>query len=142
MVLDDRGVVVGDPDPAPRMLSQPVDPPTSPPLLAEGDAVLELRAAMGSLAAHETNGSPAARVRAWVGRVSGRRNRYVLAAVVRATDEIAHRCDELATRLAEQEARGADVTRTFGEDLARLRAEVLHLQGMIDSTGGTARPAR
>jgi hypothetical protein len=73
--------------------------------------------------------------------VTGRRNRYVLEAVVRATGEIADRCDELTTRLEDQGAVTADVASTFGEELARLRAEVLRLQRTIDSSSRTTRSA-
>jgi hypothetical protein len=91
--------------------------------LAESDAVQQLRAALASLAARDAIGALPVRIRALVGRVTGRRDRYVLQGVVRATGAIADRCDELTTRL-------------YGEELARLRAEVLHLQRTIDSSSG------
>jgi hypothetical protein len=119
------------------MLRRPADAHPSLPLLADGDAVRQLRAAMASLAARDTTGSLLEHVRAWVGRVTGRSNRYVLEAVVLAIGEIADRCDELTIRLNEQEALTVDVARTFGEELARLRAEVLHLESTIDSPGAT-----
>ena len=123
------------------MLALPADASPPLPLLAESDGVRELRAALASLAARDATAALPARVRAWVGRVTGRRNHYVLEAVVRATGEIAERCDQLTTRQAEKEAVTADMARAFGEELARLRAEVLHLQGMIDSSRGTTRSA-
>jgi hypothetical protein len=92
---------------------------------------------LASLADRDATGALPVRIRAWVGRVTGRRNRYVLEAVVRATGAIADRCDELTTRLHAQAALTADVARTYGEELARLRAEVLHLQRTIDSSSGT-----
>jgi hypothetical protein len=100
-----------------------------------------LRDALASLAARDATGTLPMRVRAWMGRVTGRRNRYVLEAVVRATDEIADRCDELTTRLMDQAAVTAEMASIFGEELARLRAEVLHLQRTIDSSSGTTRSA-
>lgn len=137
MVLDHRGVVAGDPDKAPQMLRRPADATPPLPLLAEGDGVRQLRAALTSLAARDATGTLPVRVRAWMGRVTGRRNRYVLEAMARATGEMADRCDELTTRLTDQTALTADVARTFGEELARLRSEVLHLQRIIDSSSGT-----
>ena len=124
------------------MLQRPADASPSLPLLAEGDGVRQLRAAVASLAAREATATLPVRVRTWVGRVTGRRNRYLLEALARATVEIADRCDELAARLTDQESLVADVARTYGEELARSRAEILHLQGMIDSSTGTTRPAR
>lgn len=118
------------------MLQRPADAPPPLPLLAESDAVQQLRAALASLAARDAIGALPVRIRALVGRVTGRRDRYVLQGVVRATGAIADRCDELATRLNAQEALTADVTRLYGEELARLRAEVLHLQRTIDSSSG------
>lgn len=141
MVLDHHGVVAGESDEAPQMLRQPSDVPPPLPPLADGDAVRQLRAALTSLAARDATGSPAGRARAWLGRITGRRNRYLLEAVVRATGEIADRCDALTTRLREQESLTADMARSYGEDLARLRAEVLHLQSTVDEAGGSARPA-
>lgn len=141
MVLDDRDVVAGDPDKAPQMLRQPADVSTALAPLADGDGVRQLRAAWGSLTALDSTAALPARLRGWVGRVTGRRNRYVLEAVVRATSEIADRCDELTTRLADQEALTGDLARTFGAELARLRAEVLHLQKAIDAPPGSTRSA-
>jgi hypothetical protein len=122
---------------APHMLAQPTDAAAPLPLLADGDAIRQLLAALSSLAARDESRSLPVRVRSWVSRVTGRRNRYVLEAVVRATGEIADRCDEVTTRLMAQEGLTSDVARTFGEELALLRAEVIHLRSMIDSSRGT-----
>ena len=119
------------------MLRRPADASPPLPLLSDGDGVRQLRAALASLAARDASGTVPERVRAWAGRVTGRRNRYVLEAVARATVEIADRCDALSTRLNEQESLTAEVARSFGEELARLRAEVLHLQSTIDSSRTT-----
>jgi hypothetical protein len=75
----------------------------------------------------------AARLRAWVGRVTGRSDRYLLATVARSTDAVAAQCDAVIDRLGAQEAITADVTATFGEELARLRAEVQHLRRLTGS---------
>jgi hypothetical protein len=142
VVLDHRGVVAGDPDKAPQMLQRPADASPPLPLLTEGKGVRQLRAALTSLAFRDATGTLPVRVRAWVGRVTGRRNRYLLDALVRATGEIADRCDVLTTRLTAQDSITADVARTYGEELARLRAEVLHLQSVIESSSGSPRSAR
>ena len=52
-------------------------------------------------------------------------------ALAQATEAIATHCDLLADRLAAQEAVTADVTGAFGEEITRLRAEVLHLQRLV-----------
>ena len=139
MVLDHRRVVAVESDNAPQMLRRPADATPALPLLAAGDGMRDLRAALASLAARDATGTLPVRVRSWMGRVTGRRNRYVLEAVVRATDEIADRCDELTTQLIDQGAVTAELASIFGEELARLRAEVLHLQRTIDSSGRTTR---
>lgn len=66
-----------------------------------------------------------------MGRVSGRSDRHLLFALAQATEAIATHCDLLADRLAAQEAVTADVTGAFGEEITRLRAEVLHLQRLV-----------
>ena len=71
------------------------------------------------------------RIRAWAGQVTGRSDRHLLHNVAHATDAIATHCDLLTDRLAAQEAITADVTHSFGEEIARLRAEVLHLQRVV-----------
>jgi hypothetical protein len=142
VVLDRHAGLAGNPDEAPQALAQPADAPPPLPALADGEAIGRLRAARASLAARDDAAGLAVRVRAWAGRVTGRTDRYVLEAVVRATDEVVGRCDALAARLASQEKVTADVTHTFGEELARLRAEVLHLQRLVQQAGGTTEPAR
>jgi hypothetical protein len=51
-----------------------------------------------------------------------------MGALAEATDAIATQCDLLADRIAARDAVGADVADSFGEEVTRLRAEVLHLQ--------------
>lgn len=141
MVLDRHGALAGEPGQAPHALRQPADAP--PPLapLADGEGLSRLRAARATLAERD-QATGLRMLRAKAARVTGRTDRYLLQAVLAATDEIANRCDALADRLAAQEAVTADVTRVFGEELARLRAEVLHLKRAVTPSGGTARPAR
>ena len=75
--------------------------------------------------------SPGRAVRSWLGRVSGRSDRHLLFALAQATEAIATHCDLLADRLAAHETVTADVSGAFGEELTRLRAEVLHLQRLV-----------
>jgi hypothetical protein len=67
-------------------------------------------------------------LRAWAGRISGRSDRRLLGALAEATEAIATQCDLLADRIAARDTVSADVAGSFGEEVARLRAEVLHLQ--------------
>jgi hypothetical protein len=110
------------------MLRQPADAP--PPLGHVGDSapVLSLRRVWSGRKAR-AGGS----LRAWAGRVSGRADRRLLFALADATEALAAQCDLLSDRLAAQEAVTADVTSAFGQDIAQLRAEVLHLQRLVAS---------
>lgn len=141
MVLNRHGPLTGEAGEAPHVLRQPADVP--PPLtpLADGEALARLRAARASLAERDRAVGLRMRLRAKAARVTGRTDRYLLQAVLAATDEIANRCDTLAARLATQEVVTADVTRAFGEELAHLRAEVLHLRRVVTPPDGTTRPA-
>jgi hypothetical protein len=125
MVFDPHHAVAGDPEQAPRTLRQPADAPPPPGHVREGDDVQSLSRLW------ESRRAGARTVRAWVGRVSGRSDRHLLFALAQATEAIAAHCDLLADRLAAQEAVTADATGAFGEEIARLRAEVLHLQRMV-----------
>jgi hypothetical protein len=72
-------------------------------------------------------------VRAWLGRISGRSDRRLLVSLAGATEAIAAHCDLLGDRLAVLEAVTADVAAAYGEEISRLRAEVLHLQRLVVS---------
>ena len=55
-----------------------------------------------------------------------------------ATEAIAAHCDLLVDRLTALEAMTADVAGSFGQEIARLRAEVAHLQRTLASRGDPA----
>jgi hypothetical protein len=114
---------------APRMLRRPVDAP--PPLgpVSATDGVATLRRVLA-----DQNAAPAS-LRAWAGRVSGRSDRRLVLALAGATEAIAAHCDQLAARLAAQEAVTADVASSFGQEIAQLRAEVIRLQRGVDAAG-------
>jgi hypothetical protein len=65
--------------------------------------------------------------------VTGRSDRRLLDAVTDATDAITVRCDVVMDRLTTEEAVVADVARALGEELAQLRAEVVHLREAVAS---------
>ncbi len=113
------------------MLHQPADAP--PPLghVRDTDALRSFTRLWESRRDAGSSSSPGRAVRAWVGRISGRSDRHLLFALARATETIAARCDLLADRLAAHETVTADATGAFGEELTRLRAEVLHLQRLV-----------
>jgi hypothetical protein len=53
--------------------------------------------------------------------------------VTRATDALATHCDRLQDRLYNQERISQELAAAYGEDLARLRAEVSHLRELVES---------
>jgi hypothetical protein len=63
--------------------------------------------------------------RAWAGRVSGRADRRLLFAVTEAVDALVTHFDSLSDRLTATESLCAEVAAAYGEELTRLRAEVL-----------------
>jgi hypothetical protein len=69
--------------------------------------------------------------RLWAGRLSGRSRRRLVAALAGATLELADRCEVLTDRLMTQEDVTEDVATAFGEELSRLRAEVMHLARLL-----------
>jgi hypothetical protein len=110
------------------MLHQPTDAP--PPL-----APVATSAAMQSFrrTASSWNSAPTRSLRRWAGRVSGRSDRRLLRALAEATDAIAAQCDLLADRIEARDSVSADVADALGEEVTRLRAEVLHLQRLVVS---------
>ena len=130
MVLDPHHAVAGEPERAPRTLRQPVDAPPPPGHVRDGDALQSFSRLWEGRRAGRSS-SPGRAVRAWLGRVSGRSDRHLLFALAQATEAIAAQCDLLADRLAAHETVTADVTGAFGEEITRLRAEVLHLQRLV-----------
>ena len=75
----------------------------------------------------------------WASHVSGRADRRLLDALAAALQALADHGDLLVDRLAAQEAVTADLNRVHGEELARLRAEVLHLSRMAAPGSDEAR---
>jgi hypothetical protein len=114
------------------MLRQPADAPAPLGRVGDTESLLTVRRVRANWQA------PAHRsLRSWAGRVSGRSDRRLLRALADATDALADHCDLLADRLSRQEAVSADVSATLGEEVSRLRAEVLHLQSLLTSTPGS-----
>jgi hypothetical protein len=124
MVRDPHDAVAdGSP---PRLLRQPADAP--PPLdhIGDGEAMRSFGRVWSS-----RNAAGGRSLRAWAGRVSGRSDRRLLLALADATAALSTHCDLLADRLTVQEAVTADVAGAFGQEIAQLRAEVLHLQRQV-----------
>jgi hypothetical protein len=120
------------------VLTHPAEVP--PPLahVGAGEALQTFRSAWATHAERARSSRVAARLRALAGRVTGRSDRYLLSTVARATDAVAVQCDALTDRLVSQEAITGDVTVTFGQELAQLRAEVQHLRRLVGSPGDAA----
>lgn len=71
------------------------------------------------------------RVRAWMGRISGRADRRLVLRLTAATDALVERCDTLVDRLESLESIASEVVEGYGTELARLRAEVAHLRALV-----------
>ncbi len=138
MARDPHDAVAGAAGPAPRMFRQPSD---APPPLAHVGADPALQSFHREWSARRTRTTTGLRrsLRAWAGRVSGRSDRRLLLAVASATDAVAAQCDHVVDRLVTEEAVTADVTSVFSEEIAQLRAEVLHLQRVVASLQGPPR---
>jgi hypothetical protein len=131
MVRDRHDAVAEGSERAPRTLRQPADAP--PPLehVSDTDAVTSFRRVWAGRRA-TTRWS----LRTWAGRVSGRSDRRLLHALAEATDAIATQCDLLADRIAARDTVSADIADSFGEEVTRLRSEVLHLQRLSAAESG------
>jgi ABC-type transporter Mla subunit MlaD len=110
------------------MLRRPVEAPEPLGHLGSGSAAVSFR----RLVSDRTAGTRRS-LRAWAGRLSGRADRRLLRAQADVTEAVVARCDLLADRLSALEAATADVAGAFGEELARLRAEVAHLRRTLDA---------
>ena len=137
VVRDGEGGLVND-EVAPGMLSRPADPPAPPAHMYELPAVQVLRQVVASRQA-ERHSTFRRRLRTWASHVSGRADRRLLDALAAASQAMADHGDLLVDRLAAQEAVTADLNRVYGEELARLRAEVLHLTRMASTSPDEAR---
>jgi len=130
MVLDPHHAVTGEDGSAPNTLRRPADAPT--PLGPVGGAE-PLQSFSRVWSARRLGAGRPDSVRAWLGRISGRSDRRLLVSLAGATEAIAAHCDLLGDRLAVLEAVTADVAAAYGEEISRLRAEVLHLQRLVVS---------
>jgi len=138
MARDPHDALTGGAEPAPHMLRQPADAPAPLGPIGDDPALQSFRREWSARRAGTTR-SFRRNVRAWAGRVSGRSDRRLLLSLASATDAVAARCDHVVDRLTTQEAVTADVTDAFGEEIAQLRAEVLHLQRVVASLQGSLR---
>src|SRR5580692_6670783 len=121
MVRDPHDSVTVEPQIAPRMLRQPADAPPSVGHVGASTPLVSLRRMLcGGQAGSGRS------FRGWAVRVSGRSDRRLLLALAAAMDAMATHCDLLAGRLASQEVVTADLADVFGQEIAQLRAEVLH----------------
>jgi hypothetical protein len=140
MALDPRSAVTTGPTDdgtAPKMLHRPADAPPALAHVRGSDAVRTLHldwAALHGPGADLAPSGPWPRLKGKARRALGvgRGDRELLGAVIRALDAVAVRCDELADRLSAQESLMEDVSTSYGEDITRLRADVMALRATID----------
>ncbi len=132
---------------APKLLGRPAEAP--PPLARVRDSE-QIRSLHEQWAGRSSHPSSAPRptsvvkaARAWAGRSPllgrGRANRRLLGSLIRATDAVAAHGDQVADRLGHQEALLQEITEAFGEDITRLRAEVIQLRRLIAEAEGLPR---
>jgi hypothetical protein len=128
MVRDAHDAVEETSERPPRLLRQPADAP--PPLGPVGAnvAVASFRRVVA-----DRQASTGRSLRSWGARISGRADRRLLNAVIEATDAVVTQCDLLTDRINARDAISADVANSLGGEVARLRAEVLHLQRLVAS---------
>lgn len=126
MALDSHGNVAGDLDTqAPGLFRRPSDAPARLTPIGGSEVIERLRRELSY-----QGGPQLPSLRYWAGRFSGRSRRRLLLQLGAATLALADHCDLLANRLSGLEDISEDVAATLGEELARLRAEVLHLKGL------------
>jgi len=115
----------------PTMLRQPADPP---PPLGRATDLGAVRALLQQQARRQPSDRPGelrARTRAWAGRVTGRAARRRLDTLTAAVEALAAHSDAVVERLNLKFDVDNDVSGVFGEEISRLRAEVVHLRDLV-----------
>jgi hypothetical protein len=137
LARDGEEPLMNDED-APGMISRPADLPSPLPHTYDLPAVLVLGQV---LASRETPPARALRprLRSWASHVSGRADRRLLHALAAAHQSLTDHCDLLVDRLSAQETLTSEVARVYGEELARLRAEVAHLSHVASAAADEGR---
>lgn len=138
MVFDRDSELISHEGRAPQFLKQAADAP--PPLGRVGDtaSVRSFRDAWASRSDRAASSSFPIRVRAWIGRVTGRSDRYLAQRSAAATDEVVSHCDALTDHVVALERLVSEVAGVFGQELAQLRAEVQSLRRIATSQGDSA----
>lgn len=118
--------VIGSMSKPPGMFRRPADPPAPLPPLRAGTNIEQMHREWEKLHQRSLETTTSAeRLRNTLIKVSNRlgaRHRNVLAAIVRAVDDVAGRCDELSQRVNDLAVSLDDLARTYGEELTDLRA--------------------
>jgi len=137
MVRDAQRQVAEPPDSStlferePRMFHRPVEPPPELGHATELEALHSLRVEVAAQLDRARSKSFRVRARTWAGRISGRADRRMAFALARADDALAAHCDAIVDRLNTQQYLYGEVTSVLGEELALLRAEVIHLRRQV-----------
>jgi hypothetical protein len=117
---------------APGVFRRPTDVPPRLDHIGDAEAVRALRHEL-SIRQGRAEASRRRKVRAVAGWITGRSRRRLLISLGAATIALAEQSDRLADRLMTQEEITQDVAATLGEELTRLRAEILHLRALTTS---------
>jgi len=123
MVRDPDDAVADESRIAPRMLRRPADAGPAVAQVGASTFVVSLRRILSDRQDRSRRSW-----RGWAARISGRSDRRLLLALAEAMDTMVTQSDLLSDRLASQEAVTADIVDGFGQEIAQLRAEVMHLR--------------
>jgi len=118
-------------DVQPVMLNQPSD---APPALGPASAAVEIQIFRQAWRyRHDNRPSTVAQaIRGWLARQSGRSDRHLLESMAHAVEALTAHCDRLSEHLAVQEAVTEEISASYGDEITRLRAQVLHLQRLLE----------
>lgn len=136
MALDPHREVAPDPklEATPRLLRSPSDAPPRLEHMSGADPLTDLRRQLSyQQGSHRMSLTQTARF--WAARITGRSQRHLLLTLGASVVALGERCDRLSDRLSGHEEVTEDVAATLGEELARLRAEVLHLKALTTALG-------
>lgn len=112
----------------PGMFRRPTDPPAPLPPLRAGNSIVDMHAQWARM--HQSASENASFVRRLRSKAVSLRSRIggadrnLLGQMVRAVDDVAARCDELAQQVSDLAISLDDLARTVGADVIRLRAEM------------------
>lgn len=135
MAIESESTGVTKPLQPPRMFTRPSESGPALEPIRSGTHVTNLHAnwarvaRLGVDASTSWSGRLRAKTLSGIDRIRGRTDHELIGELIRAVDAVAARCDEMAARLAQQEAVTSEMAEAFGQELTRLTAAVNHVTG-------------